>query len=389
MEVENVSQELISELLSDSEDMHEVNEPNRRVKDQMIKMYTDKLDRFVLENEEELPDFVLNSRYYKERKEDYIHEVVDQIFEASSSQEVALTLSQLPNFIQNHEYIHKKLGRRTNEELSSIRVVKNLNEVFETLQMDNSSKAFDQRVMLAAAVIDPRYGPPKINETRNVLEKAKAVKKAFLTGDQSTLQVLKRKKREIYPKEVFDMAIESWETDATVVEPAMHARPERAISDGQETVPNRLQVLTDDEAYDMFKEKFEEKVKQVMKQHSDKVRSKYEDKQQGTWKTTIMNILQRKENLFPSKTWFIRNKPPQTKANHDHTTGVCKDCYSSQLNYETLLRYAQSQCNCKTDICPNWVCTCNLEEDDDTCSCDPVCYYVDCMSCKVRHNNSI
>ena len=96
--------------------------------------------------------------------------------------------------------------------------------------------------MLTASVICPRYGVPDIDETKNVINAAKKLKKKFFGGEQSTLEVEARKKKELFPQKVFEFAYESWEKDATIPEPAQHTRPESAVSDGEEKMPVRLMM---------------------------------------------------------------------------------------------------------------------------------------------------
>ena len=227
-------------------------------------------------------------------------------------------------------------------------------------------------------MICPRYGVPKIDETEAVIKAAKKVKKSFCIGEESTLKVKDWKRGNLYPKEVFDLAVESWENDATTVEPNQHARPKSALKDGSETVPSRFQILTDDEAYAEFKDKYEERVKAVMKKECEGIRGKYRNKPEGVTKDKVMATLNRKENMFPRKIWFVQRKPPQTKINNDHTTGLCKDCHANHLNYERLVQFCKKACHCKTDQCPNWVCDC--EEDPEDCDCRNGCECENCMS---------
>jgi tyrosyl-tRNA synthetase len=122
--------------------------------------------------------------------------------------------------VQSDKYINQKLKHRTKEELSSFRILKNLNETCKELKNNPSQKAFEQRVMIVASVNCPRYGVPQIHETQEVIEAAKKLKKEFATGNQTNLTTKPWKKKEVYPKAVFDLAKESWEIGATVVEPA-------------------------------------------------------------------------------------------------------------------------------------------------------------------------
>ena len=365
----------------DSDDMEEEKSLTRKEKEQLIKEYADNVNKDMLEREESMPDFVKNSRIYKQRKDEYIEEFVDQLFEKYTSQDIANSMSQLPNFIQNHAKVKDKLSHRSRMELSSWRVLKNLNETCKELQKDGSKEAYEHRVMLTASVTCPRYGVPAIEETRNVIDAAKKLKKLLFSGEQSTLKVEERKTRELFPKKVFDLANESWETDATIPEPAQHSRPTSAVSDGSEKLPARLQVLTNDEAYEQFKDKYKDKVHGVMKEHCDKIRSKYEGSKESSNRDKILSSLKRKEITFPSKTWFLQQKPPKTKLNHDHSTGLCKDCQEGQLNYESLLKFVKKMCCCRTDMCPNFVCIC---EDFDDCNCSRECECEDCESCQVK-----
>ena len=354
---------------------------NRKEKDLCIKQWCEKMFEDLLVNENELPDFVKQSRMYKDKREEFVCHFIDQTFESSSSQEIVCGFTQLPSFVKEHDYLKQKLNHKTREEMSTLRILKNVEDVCKELRKDPSQEAFNQRVLLVASIICPRYGVPKIDETDNVIRAAKKVKKSFCIGEESTLRVSDRKKKKVYPSEVFDMAVESWENDATTIEPNQHSRPQTALKDGNETVPSRLQVLTDDEAYAEFKDKYQEKVREAMKKQCEGIREKYRGKCEGVSKDRIMRTLENKQKMFPSKQWFVQRKPPQTKINNAHTTGLCKDCHSNHLNYERLLKFCKKSCHCKTDKCPNWLCVCGEEPDD--CKCNHGCGCDDCMSCKV------
>ena len=290
-----------------------------------------------------------------------------------------MSYSQLPDFVKDSSYVDKKLSHLKKKQLSSWRVLKNINGILKELQKNNSKEAFNQRVMLVSSVICPRYGVPEIDETRNVIEAAKKLNRSFLTGDQSTLTVEQPKRKEVYPKEVQEIATECWMNDATIPEPNKHQRPQCAPVDlGGETIPQRLQVMTNDDAYQQFKEKYSHKVEAAMKRKCESLRAKHLAK--TSYNTAVNARIDKMEGLFPSKGWFITKKPPETKVNNDHTTGLCKDCYSAQENFNTLQKYAKSNCHCKTTLCPNWNCFCGEEGD---CQCDPVCSCDDCASCQV------
>ena len=60
--------------------------------------------------------------------------------------------------------------------MSNMRVLKNINETCKELQKNTSREAYDQRIVLVAAVTCPRYGVPDIDEMRHVIEAAKKLK---------------------------------------------------------------------------------------------------------------------------------------------------------------------------------------------------------------------
>ena len=200
-----------------------------------------------------------------------------------------------------------------------------------------------------------------------------------MTGEQATLKVGEQKRKEVYPEEVEGFARECWIVDASIPEPSKHQRPESAAVDSSgETIPQRLQTLTNDEAYQVFEDSYSGKVRNIMKSKCDAMRAKHS--KETTYNKTVNKRLDVLEEKFPSKQWFINRKPKETRVNNDHTTGLCKDCYSAKCNYETLLKQSKSTCQCKTQNCPNWNCLCNDEED---CQCDPVCSCDDCTMCQV------
>ena len=135
---------------------------------------------------------------------------------------------------------------------------------------------------------------------------------------------------------------------------------------------------TDEEAYLKFQEQYEAAVKDIMKGRSEKIKERYRNNTEYNRK--VIERLDRQADWFPGKTWFLQRKPKETKLNFDHTTGLCKDCHAPQVNYGTLLRYARSACQCKTQNCPNWLCMCEEEEE---CVCPTTCQCDICLSCQV------
>ena len=104
---------------SNSEEEMDLDKDLSRIeKEQIIQKHIETISENMLKNEEKLPDFVRNSYCFKKKKESYNLEYVDQLFEQSSSQEIASAYSQLPDFVKNDPYIDKKLSHQKKKQLS-------------------------------------------------------------------------------------------------------------------------------------------------------------------------------------------------------------------------------------------------------------------------------
>ena len=90
---------------------------------------------------------------------------------------------------------------------------------------------------------------------------------------------------------------------------------------------------------------------------------------------------------FPSLTWYISQRPPETKPLFDHTTGLCHICEAAKKNFDTIVQAAKHKCSCSMSPCPNWFCSCPVPEDDEEeqpCSCPP-CECEDCSFFQVSN----
>ena len=161
---------------SSEEEMEVDNNLSRTEKERIIKAKIDSISIAMLENEENLPEFIKSSRCFKKKKEEFLDNYVDELFNMSSSQDIAVSFSQLPTFVREHQTVKSKLSQRKKEQLSTWRLQKNLNNTLKELQKDSSQEAYDERVMILAAAICPRYGVPQLDETRYVIEAAKKLK---------------------------------------------------------------------------------------------------------------------------------------------------------------------------------------------------------------------
>ena len=377
LEIENTgSQDLFD---SDNEDERQ----KEWEKNETIQRKLQRTDKDLVESEAELPECVKRCHRYKERKEQYIQDIINSKFELSSSQDILQQMSQLPSYVQDHKLLQEKLKHLTKQEKSDRRCMKSLRETLAKLREDSSQASWGARVLLIAGVYDHRYGCPDLGETRNAIAAAKKLKNGFLQGDNMTMKLSKKEKPQ-FPKEVFDVAHNSWLLRSTKPDPGKHARPKTTLKDGSESVPSIWQVVSDDEAYAQFKENDKEIVTEIMKKHCDKIRAKYQGKRDSTEKKKILESLDRKEKKFPGRTWFLQRKPPQTKQLDDFATALCKECNEAQLNYETIIKYCKKFCQCKTAICPNYICgNCDEEENED-CECQGPCQCDDCQSCQVN-----
>ena len=88
-------------------------------------------------------------------------------------------------------------------------------------------------------------------------------------------------------------------------------------------------------------------------------------------------------DCFPGKKWYEQQKPAEVKPLIDHSTGLCKLCESSGLNYLTLVKAVKRLCVCKTSECPNWTCVC-LEDAEDERQCSCACSCDSCVGCQVQ-----
>ena len=172
--------------------------------------------------------------------------------------------------MKEHQYTKEKLSHRDKQQLSDWRVLKNINDTLKKLQNDPSEEAYKQRCIILASATCPRYGVPQVQETRRVIEEAKQLKRNLFTGAPAM-----HKKKEVYPVEVHDLALESWLSNSTILEPDKHKRPHTAAKDGNDTIPAHLQIDTDEEAYSKFKDNYEASVKAIMRERNDKIKLKY------------------------------------------------------------------------------------------------------------------
>ena len=224
-----------------------------------------------------------------------------------------------------------------------------------------------------------------MNETRATKTEAKNLKSNLRSGVSQNLKPSKRNSSDYFPDSVKQIADKCWRTNCTVVEPGKHSRPKANIKDGTETIPAIYQTLTDKEAYATFEDMYKQDVSAAMEVECLGLMEKLNKSSDSIQKQKKMEFVQRKKTRFPSMSWFLSQKPKETKARSDHCTGLCRNCEEPQLNFDVLRKFKKSLCYCKTKRCPNWVCSCDLDGNDEVVEgrdCEP-CFCNDCMQCQV------
>ena len=152
-----------------------------------------------------------------------------------------------------------------------------------------------------------------------------------------------------------------------------------------EVIPAIYQTLTDSEAYTVFKDNYHEEVREAMEKECNDVRKRVDGRRDSESKQKLLNMLIRKQTRFPSFSWFLQRKPEETKFRSDHRTGLCKVCEGQQLNLDSLTKFMRKLCRCRSKLCPNWICSCDLDENEEVrghCDCDP-CDCEECLKCEV------
>ena len=217
------------------------------------------------------------------------------------------------------------------------------------------------------------------------------MKVRLLTGEDQILTPPPKARRDVFPAKVKEIAREHW-LETTIPEPAVNRRlkrKERQLREGEqadESTPTRWQHLTSAEQYASFQEDCKEMVKSEMEKKVVKDCEKLMGRPPSADKDRRMERLETLSECFPSPKWHAEQKPEGVRPLVDHTTGLCRVCEATSLNYQTLSKALKRLCSCKTRQCPNWICFCQPDGDgtgDDLqeCQCGCNCDY--CSACQV------
>lgn len=213
------------------------------------------------------------------------------------------------------------------------------------------------------------------------------MKVRLMTGKDQILTPLPRAKRDVFPAGVKQMARKHW-LDTTIPEPSVNRRmkrKERQLKEGEqavESIPFRWQHLTAEEQYANFKEDCKDSVREEMEKKAVEDMEKVLRRPHSEDKEKRISRIETLSECFPGPKWYSEQKPEEVKPLIDHTTGLCRVCEATSLNYQTLSKSLKRLCACNTRMCPNWICLCQVDDDDQQdcqcgCSCD------DCLACQV------
>ena len=339
----------------------------------------------LLKSENSLPYFVMNSHRYKTSKNNFIEEYLEENFKDATIEELVNSLTPLPNYVRESPVFKKKINTLSDQQKSEKRMLKNLNSTLSLLRDSSTKTALEHRKIITGAVYDHFCGFPNIDETKAVKKEAKVLKTNLLSGETSDLKPKERQKVDFFPASVKEVAEKCWRTNCTVVEPGKHTRPKSALRDGEEVIPAIYQTLTDSEAFAVFKDNYHEEVREAMEKECNDVRISVEGRRDSGSKQKLLDMLIRKQTRFPSFSWFLQQKPKETKFRSDHCTGLCKDCEGPQLNLDSLTKFMRKLCRCRSKLCPKWSCSCDLDENGEVkehCDCDS-CDCDECLKCEV------
>ena len=380
----------------------------RKFKQREKSYFLSKSDEELFAVYDKIPSHIKRNEEFKERHRIYVENYMQEQF--ASSQDILEKLSQIPIAVQSSEIFKDRICHLSYQDRSEKLVMKNIKETVKELKKTPEGRK--QCKIFMAGVSHPVFGDPGLNVNSRTRKEVIKIKENLLTGVESTLKAEEHKKRTVFPKGVEEIAINHW-MENTIPEPAKHTG--KAMEVEGETVPTRYQDKTDKEFYENFKEECKEKVKVEMTKASQDLMRKLAGRPDSTDKqrrlayadqlterfacslSTQLHqaVCMQPANIycnfvfrFPSLDWYVDQRPPQTKALCDHTTGLCHLCEAAKVNFTTLVRSLKRHCVCGTQLCPNWFCVCpepDEEEDEDKpCSCNS-CECELCMNCQVKN----
>ena len=327
-----------------------------------------------------LSPYTKTSKEIKEKHRQLVEKYMDEHFGQASSQEILMKIPETPACIQNSEAYKERLHHLTFAERSKRLVLQNIEDSLKELEKTKEGRR-DADIVIAA-VSHATFGHPGLNITKDKAYKTKKAKENLLTGKATTLKLPESKKRQMFPDSVKAIALNHW-MENTIPEPAKQFG--KTIEEGGEIVSTRYQDKTDRECYMNFVEECQEKIKMEMKKVADQIMISLSTRPDTADKKRRLEYAISLPDKFPSQDWFIQQRPKETKPLCNHTTGLCHLCEAAKQNFSTIVNAVKRRCKCGSHSCPNFICACPVEEDEEDygpCSCPP-CECEICWSCKV------
>ena len=316
-EMETEEMDASQDMFADNDSTNPDGTLTRSEKDKIINEAMLKPIEELIESEDNLPEFVAKSYKYTSLKFEHINNYVENEFEGKSSQEILNVFSQTPGYVVGSDVYKQRLNHLSHHERSEKRIFKNVNDTLSILKQSGTPEALEHRKIIASAVYDPKFGFPKINETRDVKNAGRELKTKLRSGEKTDLKPEQRNSTDYYPQSVKDIAETCWRTNCTVIEPGKHTRPKAAIKDGSETIPIIYQTLTDKEAYSAFQEIYQDDVNNAIKVDCQLLMDKLRNISDSTLKEKKRYSLRKKKINFQACNGFYsrnqrRQKPVQT-----------------------------------------------------------------------------
>ena len=329
---------------------------------------------------DKLSTFVKDCKEVRERYKRFTENYMDENFTLSSSQDILEKLSQTPSSVQHSDVYKERLRHLSFEERSQKLVMKNIKDTITAL--NKTPEGRKQAEIFIAGVSHPVYGDPGLGLSWSAKKRAKEMKQKLLREKEATLKLPEKKSREIFPKNVEEIARMHW-IEITIPEPAKQTG--KVVEEDGETVPTRYQDRTDRECYNSFSEDCADQVRSEMTKKSEELIRQLIGRPDTADKQRRMEYAQTLTDKFPGLVWYIKQRPKETKPLCDHTTGLCHLCEAAKKNFSFIVQAVKRNCSCGTTSCPNWYCACPFPEDGEAvapCSCPP-CECNSCSSCQV------
>ena len=286
---------------------------------------TSRTDQDLFESGDDTPNIhVKRTQSYVKRKNRYCERYCQDNFDGKSCQYILCAMSETPKLVRESQVFKDKIKHLSKVQMSEMTALHEARKTIARLRENLNKEARYQIKVISSSLTSTEHGPPDLGLHPRDKKEVVEMKEKLMTGQEKILKIHTKPPRQVFPPKVKEVGINYWE-QITVTDPAKHRYAKKAVRDNEETVPTRLQTMTDKECYDGFESDCKDEIKIIMSKHAASQlevlakRPETQDKQNRINHAT--NVL---PNKFPGQTWFIEIRPPEIKLMHDHTTGLCK-----------------------------------------------------------------